>query len=56
MRNLLAAYGAMQIIFGVAVAYMFINPKAGRPHANSHPEVRGGGDKGFGGLDFYEDA
>ncbi len=26
----------------------------GRKVANAHPEVRGGGDHGFGGLDYYE--
>lgn len=30
-------------------------PGRGRAVANAHPELRGGGDKGFGGLDFYND-
>lgn len=42
MKNFLAAYGAIQLVAGVTVLYMMINPKAGRPHANAHPWVRGG--------------
>lgn len=35
--------------------FFFISslPGRGRPETNYHPDLRGGGDWGFGGSDFY---
>lgn len=51
--RLLAAYGAVNLALAAGVAFVLLNPNAGRPFANGHPDVRGGGDRGFGGSDFY---
>ena len=51
MDRLLRALGVMYLAGAVGFVLLFFG--RGRPEANAHPDVRGGGDLGFGGSDFY---
>jgi hypothetical protein len=53
MLKVLKAIGFLQILTAIFFLISAL-PGRGRAVANAHPEVRGGGDKGFGGLDYYD--